>query len=403
MGTIKINNYLSNLSIWIAISVSICSIYPWFIWYLPVNIFLPLLFVTIRIILYINHPHITKKQLASELSLFVFALVYCKFFIIEPRHNITEFILTIIPLSMMMLLRRTELKKFLYYLIISFSILLTISLIGFTLKTIGIELPYTLLTNPNPWYNPYKNYYLFTVYNDFGIFTRFTAMMQEPGHIGMACAIFLYITGYSLKKWYNIVMTISLVWTFSLAGYVLYVAGIVIQKILTNKNYIYSVIKISLFLLLLVLLTFFYYQTNRDSVISSLVLSRMEFDNSEGLSGNNRNTIDFEFEFSKFLKSNDALIGINYESFKKRWGGTGNSSYKNFILEKGLLSILLLLIFCIMYLKEYPSRIGAGLLILLTLSFIQRPYFLVPIQSFPFIASLYLFYYNDHKSLFFYE
>lgn len=388
---------LSNISVWIAVLISICSLYPWFTWYLPINVYLPLLFIISRLPIIINTSIINHKILIVVFLYIVYAVVYCKFMIVEPRHNAIEFVLSIVPLGLIILFRNNELLIFYKRLIKIFSIVLLVSLLGFSLKTIGIELPFSILYHPNPWYNPYKNYYLFTVYNDYGLFTRFTSMMQEPGHIGMSCAILLYTTGYSLKRWYNIVMTVSLIWTFSLAGYVLYLIGGIIYIIAKHKSYVRQFLKILISISFLLPLVLFYYNYNKDSVVSSLVLSRFELDDKGGISGNNRNTEDFNMFYKTFLRSGESLLGMNYGEFTKKWGGTPNSSYKNFIMEKGIICTTLLVIFCLAYTQLFHTKIGYGLLILFVISFLQRPYFMWPIQSFTFIAMIRLWYYYNNK------
>ena len=101
-----------------------------------------------------------------------------------------------------------------------------------------------------------------------------------------------------------------------------------------------------------------------------MILLRLEIEDGE-LAGDNRVTSDFEKDYSEFVKTSDIILGRNdmdYSTF-------GNSGYRVFIYENGLLGLCLLLLFYMSFMshsKDKRAMITA--FILAFLDFIVRAY-----------------------------
>lgn len=379
---------MQSLSIWIGVIACWASLSPWVTWVSPnFNIALMSLFLVSRV------PYICFKidfsTLVSVCSLIIFGFIYCQFFIIGIKSSIFILLNVILPLVVLVLFDSNERSIFLKRLIWWFSAIIAVSIAYFLLHFI-IDLPYFIYYSSNDFYAPFKNYILFVIESehDFGWFTRFQSIYTEPGHLSMICAILLYINEYSLKKWQNIVMTIGLIWSFSLAGFILYFIGLTLFLICRSKNISKTIFKIIASFSLLIVMGIAYYSPTNNDMLSVMILSRLEFDESKGISGNNRNSSVFDNYYDNFLKSDKVLMGIGKDEMRRTFYATGNSSYKNHVIENGIIGTLAIFFLMTMFLFCYPSRMGFGLMLLLIASFIQRPYFMWAIECMPYITAL---------------
>lgn len=369
--------------------MAIVSMKPWFAWGLPFDTLLSILFILTRI------PFIKKEDSLKNIllveSFLIFSVFYIQLFQIPIKLSAIRIVVTILPICLFILTSAKEKYTFTRRLIKIYSIILFVSLIGFALKTVGVPLSYTLLSNPNPFYEPYKNYYFFTVYQDLDLFTRFTSIFSEPGHVGMISAILLYLNGFSLKNISNVIMTIALIWSFSLAGFLIYGVGLTLYLVLKSSHPLKSFMKVILGCGLVAGIAIATYSPSNDDMMTQLILKRLEFDSSKGLAGNNRNTGNFDNIYTNFTHNDKVIVGMGSEEYGRKFYGTANSSYKTFIMEYGWGATVFLLLFAFLCLKFYPSRLGFGLLILLIISFLQRPYFMWFIECFTYISAIFVF------------
>lgn len=385
---------LNLISIWLGVIVCWTSLNPWMVWpSLYINLALIILF-TISRMLFIKE-RIECASLISIITVIFFLFIYCQFFIIPLSSSILLIFRTFIPLIIFLLFSSEEKKLFLKYLINLFSIILILSIIYFFIHMF-IELPYVLLKHTNPGYAPFKNYILFVIESDsdFGWFSRFQSIYTEPGQLSMVCSILLYINGYTWKKWQNIIMTIGLIWSFSLAGFALYFIGITLYSICISKYIAKTILKIVVSGGILIGAGMAYYSPTNQDMVSLMILSRLQFDESKGISGNNRNSDVFDYYYENFISSDKRYFGIGGEEFNRKFKGTANSSYKNYVVQNGIIGTLSLFFLMGMLLFCYPSRKGFGLMLLLIASFLQRPYFLWLIESMPYIAAISTFFIN---------
>lgn len=379
---------LDDISVWMGVITCWASLQPWPMWFNQyAQCFIYILFATTRFISW--GGKISWASTVAFVSTIGLAFIYSQLFYTPIKGSIYAVLMTILPILTFLTFDWKEKRIFLKRLINTFSIIGLFSLVAFLLHFF-VDLPYVLVKHPNSYYPLFKNYFVFVInsYGELDWFTRFSSIYTEPGHLGMVSAILLYINGYSLKKWQNIVMTICLIWSLSLAGYVLYVIGLILYVIVNSRNIIVTITKIMCTASVVIVVGIGLYSPQNDDVVSVLILSRLEIDDNKGIAGNNRNSIRFEKYYNKFLDSSDKWIGIGREKSGVLFGGTGNSSYKNYVLSNGIIGVSAIIFLMIIFLFCFPSRKGLGLMILLMASFIQRPYFLWPIESLPYLAAL---------------
>lgn len=382
---------LTKISLVVAVVLSLFSISPWFFWDVAFG-------KGVLVVLYMvmGIPLMRKTKTNNKLFAFVavfliFDFFYAQFMVIPPRDAISKF-LNVLPLVCIPFYSLTYKKIFLRWLILTYSVILAVSLAAFAMWMAGFHFPYTISRHYNEFYQPFTNYYLFVVQVDMRFFTRFSSVFVEAGYVGMVSAILLYVNGYSWKKWENVVMTVALIWSFSLAGYVLYICGILLY-LLTQNNGAIKFLRTLVCIIVGMSAAFAVVNHLNGDILDDLILSRLEFDSTKGVSGNNRNTRNFNRRFDNLNEDGELVFGIGTEEYNKGRYGFNNSSYKNFIVEEGYVGLLLLWTAMLLYYRAYPSKRGRNFMILMALSFLQRPYMLWAIESYTFLCAITCYHY----------
>lgn len=237
---------------------------------------------------------------------------------------------------------------------------LTISIFGFVLYLFGFPLPSFSTATGDMMYT-FENYYLFLIDDRvfFMLIPRFHSVFLEPGHLGTATTFLLLTQIGHWKKWYNIILIITTLITFSLAAYVLFIMVIFASAWIRHKQFFLKAIGILALLIGVGIGAFFYEQG--DNMLFSLIIERMEVDDGK-IVGDNRVTESFEAVYEDYIKSDDVLFGREYkiEDF-----GFGNAGYRVYIYDNGLFGLLLIALFylsLIIYCKE-PRAVIVMLLI----------------------------------------
>lgn len=386
-------NYAMYINMTFALLITLYSMMPWFLWEknvfkaICVFMFLATGFSQIR-------WNSNVKISLYMIFIFIFTFLHAKIGQIPTNASIYR-IISMLPLFVFPLFPIEYMRMYLKLLIKLFSIILAISLPFFAAWMVGIPLPHSVLLNSNEFYTPFTNYNFFIIVYDFGALTRFQSIFTEPGHLGTFCAILLYVNGYSWKKWSNIVMTIALLWSFSLAGYLLYIIGLVLNM-LSSYQKSFVVMRKLIFALIGVSVLLGIVSLFNDEILDEVIFSRLELDKDKGIAGYNRNTKFFEQKYAN-MDVSDLTWGMDPEKYRTGGYGIANSSYKNFILQEGYVGLTVLAIALFLFLRTYPSRKGISLFIVLIFSFIQRPYILWEIESFTFFAATICYHYDQHN------
>lgn len=376
---------ISNISLWLGAWIAIISVNPWFAWNVDLNLILVPVFIVLRLLCArIEH---TAAQIISTLFFLLASIFLSQIMIATIFTSIRLFVWTLFPGILIILMDGRQKKILLRRIITIYSALIAFSLLGFILFKMGVPLPNSPIDNANPVYGSFTNYYFFTLQMDLGMFTRFSSMFIEPGHVGMISALILFITGYRLNNWKTISLTVALIWTFSLAGYALYIGGLIIRMLCTSRRPLRIIVYIALGSVILGSIAV-WYANNNDDPFSTLILNRVEVDSSGKVSGNNRTTENFDAFYDQFSRNDQFLTGIGMNQMYERFYGTPNTSYKTFILENGFLSICAFILFWIIFCWCYPSKLALCFSMLLFGSFLQRPYILWPIELYTALCAI---------------
>lgn len=236
----------------------------------------------------------------------------------------------------------------------------------------------------HPVYVPFDNYlfYLKTTWDN-GVVDRFNAFLLEPGHLALLCCFMLIANRFRFKqcKWL-IVLAISIIFSFSLAGYLLAFVGFILLKV--DSLWKGAAIVAATAIVVVGVQTF----TGEDSSINKLILERLERDESQGIKGNNRFSGDTDFVYDKALKSGDVWTGLSDRVNMDMILGAG---YKIYVIQFGYIGAILALFIYLTLIPPDPDyRFTAAFLIVLMLCFVQRSYPGWYSWLFPYVAGLWV-------------
>ena len=218
-------------------------------------------------------------------------------------------------------------------------------------------------------YEPFNNYifYIETTY-DYGlIFTRFNAFFPEPGHMSMVCVFLMMANRFDFKRhpWMWVILT-AVVFSFSLAGYILTLTGFLLIKI----NSLTKGIAMTALLIGFVVAVMNY--SGGNNAVNQLIIERLKYDENKGIQGNNRFFNNTDFEYDKALKTGDYWTGVSQKANMKLISGAG---FKIYILQHGLIGVFLIFIFYLSLIPSHPNwHYTLSFLFLIILCFIQNAY-----------------------------
>ena len=256
--------------------------------------------------------------------------------------NIVPFIISTASLCMFYCMFRIDkeiAEKSLTKICKVFAGFLIISILFFFLHFIGVNLPNMSAERGN---YSYTNFFFFLL-DDRELWNilipRFNSVFLEPGHMGTTIIMLLATQIGKWKKWYNVVLFVALLMSFSLAAYCLGVILLFLRLWMLRRKIVLKVLGLVSFLGVIVGGSFVY--NDGDNMLNNLIVMRLEVsDTGDDFKGNNRVSEDFEKEFESFLGSSDILFGreMDYE-------GWGNSGYRVYIYDYGMAGFALFLVF----------------------------------------------------------
>lgn len=226
---------------------------------------------------------------------------------------------------------------------------LILSMLGFFMYLLGVNLPAIPIDRGLYSYNCY---FLFLVDDRelFSIIPRFNSVFLEPGHMGTTIVLLLATQIGHWKKWYNISLFVGLFLSFSLAAYGILVILLFLRLWILRKKIMQKIIILLLTISAVVGGSFLY--NGGDNMLNQLIVMRLEMnDDGDGIEGNNRVSEDFEKEFDRFIITEDAIFGNNWD--QEAWGF--NSGYRVYIYDFGLMGFALFMLFYYVSFRKYKD------------------------------------------------
>lgn len=276
-------------------------------------------------------------------------------------------------------------RWFAWILLPSLVIYILVSLLHIPLSPLGVVRPPANIVNA---YGDFLNY-IFYVENNYSLnllFVRFNGPFIEPGHLGMICSFLLYANKYDFKRKEVWIVFLSLLFTLSLAGYILSFLGFFM--IYTEK--------IKKMIIPAVLLTGVYLYVSTiwkggDNEVNQLIFTRMEYDAEKGITGNNRFAGYTNYYFTSYMDAGRLWLGLDthYLNDLKQRDVIGGAGYKIYILNYGIVGVFLVFVFYYsVALFSIRKRYAFCFLLLIAASFMQRSYPLWFAWILPYVAGI---------------
>ena len=363
------------LFFYIGLTIAILgAMQPWFMW--PFAAYYTLIAATFVFFSFLidngQQTHLFRREgfvipiVLFFLSTFVMRLV--------NKNNIIGFIsisFDLIIYYSLLRLDKEEMRHMMDCLTKLLAAFLVISILGWVLYLIGFPSPYIDSANDDLGYS-YEIHFIFMIDDrwDAMIIPRFNSIFLEPGHLGTLTSLFLMNQLGKWKKWYNIVLLITTLLTFSLAAYVLLPIIALMGAWAKGKRIIIAIISIIVVIVSIGIGALFY--NDGDNLVNNLIMARLEISDDGKLEGDNRVTDSFDAEYQSFLSSSDLLTGREYSMEKF---GFGNSGYRVFLYDNGLIALLLVALFYLSLAvssRQQNKRVILTMLTVTLLTFIIR-------------------------------
>lgn len=251
-------------------------------------------------------------------------------------------------------------------------ILLLPAIVIFLLRFI-VSLPYIPMvhidSHGNDPYGLIYNY-IFLIHHseavaDLASFPRFCGPFLEPGQLATFLAFLLYVLKFDFSKKSRYILLIALLFSFSLAGYVLALIGVMMQK----SNSIKRIIPL-LFIFGIVYVIGINYN-NGDNLLNKYILTRLEYDEEKGITGNDRSSAITDDIYENYVLKNPEYLLFGWDRY--RGDNIGGSGYKVYIVKNGIFSLIFIFIFYFMTCTGARNKKEMIMFfILIILSFLQR-------------------------------
>jgi len=227
--------------------------------------------------------------------------------------------------------------------------IVTISLPAWILYLLGFPLPHGDTFLYENGFHHLTNYNFFLLNGAPGeqLIPRFTGMFLEPGQLATPCAFLIFANECNFKKIKVVILALAVLFSFSLIGYGILIGGLLLDSFLTARKHRF-LIAIFLLLFISVFTILSIQKGNEDNPFYSLIISRLEYSDEKGITGNNRTTAFFDVRYEQMMDSSDKYFGIAKEIDRDNDWTSNTSGVKKFILMYGLVSLCLLSIFFLM-------------------------------------------------------
>lgn len=238
-------------------------------------------------------------------------------------------------------------KKSLEYLTILLSFIIGISLLSWLLhfnEIVAFPL-YRLLDLSFIGTDAYLEDYLLFVHNPQLLFPRFYSVFEEPGGVGVLSAFVIIANSFNFKDKRVLIILGGLIFTYSLAGYVVFVSGLILNRMKSLRWLILLLIGISILFIIL------YYVFKDVEVLQMLIFDRITNLDERGL--NHRTSNDSNVFFDSYCFSLSSIFGMGNGYCRTHFGG---SSYKFFIIDYGWFGLLSIALLYLSIYKQYGKK-----------------------------------------------
>jgi len=372
------------------------SLKCWVLWDIT-QMTMSFLYLVLALPFFINKQYWDYSIKRVRISILLFILLLN----VAGVGNINLYIFTIItslPLFSIVLLREEYLSDLLNFFQRILALFLAVSAFFWILHLVGFDIPSTDVTYGkienykgeviDQYY--FANHYLYLVNNSWFMrydseipsFFRFSSVFLEPGYLGIMMTFMLFINRFDMKDRRNQVYFVVLLFTLSLAGYLMTTFAFIAHKMQHSTNRVFMLIGIGLFLT-----SSYFFFTNYNggnNAINTAIISRLELDEEKGIVGNNRSSETMDQQFEEFLASPELIFGVRDSKLLEF--GVG---YKAYLIKNGLVGFVLF-IFFIVWIARLSGNYRSSILCVLYLLMFARGHLTIfwPAMVFIYIAGV---------------
>lgn len=336
----------------------ILSLNPYFIWHIDFRIMWLFYFCITLFLIFKYQGAYHKSSSISYLVMFAVAFYSAK------RGNAMAFFapsLAVLPFFAFLFLDKKEQIMVFNRFKKIFSYVLAISLAAWVLLLIHIPLP----SIPDFYGDPQNEASYYIVNNYFLVIqnydalvdesVRFQSIFLEPGYIGCLSVFLLYLDDINLKKRDNKIFLATVLFSLSLAAWVLLAITLFVYMVKRRK--MGTVVVVSVFLVGICYGSLNYNGGN--NIVKELIIDRLEYDEDSGkIAGYNRTTDYFDDLFDRFIVSSDAMLG-DYDGFNKLIkNGSHLVGWKAYTMKFGLWGLCTYVIYLLFVLSKSRKRVA---------------------------------------------
>lgn len=370
-----------------SIFLMMCAVYSLsFTWSIHVTVFETFSAIC-SILFYFSNPHHFSRSKKKDALAILLLIWYLYSSIISPNF-FAGFIQNalVAVCTCVLIYSSTKIKLELFSFISrGTAIILLISLVAWLLYLTGIPLPHRDIDEFRDGFHTYVDYYFFLLPQReyFELLPRFSSVFIEPGQMASVCTLLLLsnlsLKGFKSNKFDIIIFSISIILSFSLAGWLVALFALIVNNILLkSKNILKALLKLGI---VSFVIFFSVSRISEESEVGHYIIERIAYDENTIISGYNRTNDDFEVLYDSFIRSEDAFWGIHKQLIGEKNWTRGNSGYKVFIVVNGLIGFFIIIILGLLCILLFPnSQVGLMICVWFVLgairSFWPTPYWL---------------------------
>lgn len=387
-----------NLARWIfyvgILIVYYTSLTPWFLWRFYSIYQVLACFPIIVAILFsrgLSTPLFTRKDYIYPLAAYCVLLVVTA---LVNSKNVNGYILIVFNAIIFFSLFRVnvlEVRRIGAFLAKTMACLLSVSIPFYILYLLRFPLPHYHIV-PSDFNYAFENYYFFLIDDraTLQIIPRFHSVFLEPAHLGMACIVLLFSQIGQWNRWYNIVLFVAVILTFSLAAYVFLVILFFSASWMKGKSILGKIFILTAVCAFIAIAAMYY--NKGENMVNQLIVQRLVVNEEGKIEGDNRVSGMFEKEYNQMASTSEILVGRGSESMKRFKYEGGNAGFRVYIYRDGLISVFFLLILLLLIANTSSNK--RAKMVFLFVQFVSFIPHAMPLRFYFFIP-LFVLLYSD--------
>ena len=306
------------------------SMFPWYMWNNSINQITVILTLAVSVILHFCYVHIFS--LSKIDFVFIVILILAMSWHIFCRGGMVGNTMCIFIWIILLMLDKEHKGVILSFITKWMSLLLLVSLITYVLYFVGLHInPEIIVWNGGQYIH--ANYYTFVIPSRLLEYYRFMGIFMEPGHMTMGVVPVIIANRFDLKNKYVLILFIAELFSFSLAAYItLFVAYFLLYFSLAKIKWIF-------FALLFGVIAIFCINQleGGNEMLDHYLWSRLDLSDGDN-ARNNRISDSFQSVYNTIMEKDEKWTGAPYID-TEAYGA--NSGYKKFIVQEGIIGIIL--------------------------------------------------------------